>query len=158
MCILLIFLLYQHAVTAMEICLYWCNLDIQLQRKNMSMESQNRDYHWVNHQMIENCVSGAHLKWKGPNANLEEVSNLKFLPTLDDQQRKRSNYIILTARSWLTTLMPWLLWSWRMHLSFISPTNTQTRWLESPRRYFPSFLMCKSIIYTLQQFNHWPIP
>ena len=74
------------------------NLDIHLQRKNMSMESQNRNYHWVNHQMIENRVSGAHLKSKGPKANLEEVSNLKFLPTLDDQQRQRSNYIILTAR------------------------------------------------------------
>ena len=74
------------------------NLDIQLQRKNMSMESQNRNYHWINHQMIENRVSGAHLKSKGPKANLEEVSNLKFLPTLDDQQRQRSNYIILTTR------------------------------------------------------------
>lgn len=63
------------------------DLDIQLQRKNMSMESQNRDYHWVR----------AHLKSKGPQANLEEVSNLKFLPTLDDQQRQRSNYIILTS-------------------------------------------------------------
>ncbi len=48
--------------------------------------------------MVENRVSGAHLKSKGRNANLEEVSNLKFLPTLDDQQRQRSNYIILTAR------------------------------------------------------------
>lgn len=75
------------------------NLDIQLQRKNMSMQSQNRDYHWVNHQMIENRVSGAHLNSKGPKANLQEVSNLKFLPTLEDQQRgQRSNYIILTAR------------------------------------------------------------
>ena len=64
------------------------DLDIQLQRKNMLMESQNRDYHRV----------GAHLKSKGPQANLEEVSNLKFLPTLDDQQRQRSNYIILTSR------------------------------------------------------------
>ena len=62
------------------------------------MESQNRDYHWVNHQMVENRVSEAHLKSKGPQPNLEEVSNLKFLRTLDDQQRQRSNYIILTSR------------------------------------------------------------
>ena len=45
--------------------------------------------------MIENRVSGAHLKSKGLQANLEQVSNLKFLPILDDQQRQRSNYIIL---------------------------------------------------------------
>lgn len=74
------------------------NLDIQLQRKNMSMQSQNRDYHWVNHQMIENRVSGAHLNSKGPKTNLQAVSNLKFLPKLEDQQRQRSNYIILAAR------------------------------------------------------------
>ena len=43
----------------------------------MSMQSQNRDYHWVNHQMIENRVSGAHLNSKGPKTNLQEVSNLK---------------------------------------------------------------------------------
>ena len=61
------------------------------------MESQNQDYHWVNHQILENRMSGAHLRSKGPNANLEEVSNLKFLPTLDAQQQQRSNYIILTA-------------------------------------------------------------
>ena len=70
------------------------NLDIQLQRKNMSMESQNQDYHWVNHQILENRMSGAHLRSKGPNANLEEVSNLKFLPTLDAQQQQWSNYNI----------------------------------------------------------------
>lgn len=111
------------------------NLDIQLQRKNTSMESQNRDYHWVNHQMVENRVSGAHLKSKGPQANLEEVSNLKFLPTLDHQQRQRSNYIILTSRilvNYFDVLAPLK----DIHASFISPTNTQMRWLRSRRRYF----------------------
>ena len=74
------------------------NLDFQMQRKSMTMLSQNRDFHWVNHQMIENRVSGALLDAKEPKANLQEVSNIKFLPTLEDQQRQRSNYIILTSR------------------------------------------------------------
>ena len=74
------------------------NLDLQLQRKSMTMQSQNRDFHWINHQMIENRVSGVHLKSKGPKGNLQEVSNLKFLPTLGDQQQQRTNYIILTGR------------------------------------------------------------
>ena len=74
------------------------NLDFQLQRKSMSMQSQNRDYHWINHQMIENRVSGAHLNSQGPKANLQEVSNIRFLPKLEDHQRQRSNYIILAAR------------------------------------------------------------
>lgn len=74
------------------------NLDIQVQRKIMSMQSQNRDYHWVNHQMIENRVSAAHQKATGPKANLQEISNIRFLPTLEDQQCQRSNYIVLTSR------------------------------------------------------------
>ena len=72
------------------------NLDIQLQRKNMSMESQNRDYHWVNHQMLENRVWGSsqieRTKCK-PGGSFKP----QFLPTLDAQQQQRSNYIILTA-------------------------------------------------------------
>ena len=94
------------------------NLDIQLQRKNMSMESQNQDYHWVNHQILENRMSGAHLRSKGPNANLEEVSNLKFLPTLDAQQQQQSNYIILTARilvNYFDSLAP-LKYAWILHI------------------------------------------
>ena len=74
------------------------NLDIQLERKNKSMKSQNHDYHWINHQMIDNRVSGAHLKSKGPKASLQEVPNHKFLPTTEDQKQQRFNYIILTAR------------------------------------------------------------
>ena len=74
------------------------NLDFQLQRKSMTMQSQDRDFHWVNHQMVENRVSGALLDSKQPKANLQELSNLKFLPTIEDQQKQRSNYIILTSR------------------------------------------------------------
>ena len=62
------------------------------------MQSQNRDYHWVNHQMIENRVSVAHQNSTGPKANLQEISNIRLLPTLEDQQRQRSNYIVLTSQ------------------------------------------------------------
>ena len=78
------------------ICFY--NLDIQVQRKIMSMQSQNRDYHWVNHQMIENRVSVAHQNSTGSKANLQEISNIRLLPTLEDQQCQRSNYIVLTSQ------------------------------------------------------------
>ena len=74
------------------------NLDFQLQQKSMTMQSQNRDLHWVNHQMVENRVSGALLDSKQPKANLQELSNLTFLPTIEDQQKHRSDYIILTSR------------------------------------------------------------
>lgn len=117
------------------------NLDIQLQRKNMSVESQNRDYHWVNHQMIENRVSGAHLKSKGPQANLEEVSNLKFLPTLDDQQRQRSNYIILTSRILVNyfDVLAALKDACILHI----PHKYTNEMSQKTKKVF--FLMCKSI-------------
>ena len=85
------------------------NLDIQLQRKNMSMESQNRNYHWVNHQMIENRVSGAHLKSKGPKANLEEVSTSNFFQLLTTNSDNGPTILYSPHGSWLTTLMLWLL-------------------------------------------------
>ena len=74
------------------------NLDVQVQRKNMTMHSQNQDFHWVNHQMVENRVPGMQLDSQKPKANLQEVSNLKFIPSMEDQQRQRSNYITLASR------------------------------------------------------------
>lgn len=74
------------------------NLDIHLERKYMTMESQNRDFHWINHQMVENRVSGNMLDSSEPKANILDVDNLKFLPTLNDQYNQRLNYIILCSR------------------------------------------------------------
>lgn len=74
------------------------NLDIHLSRKTMTMEFQNRDFHWVNHQMVENRVSGNMLKNSGPKQDLMVVCNKKFLPTLNDQTAQRYNYIILCSR------------------------------------------------------------
>ena len=74
------------------------NLDIRVQRKNMTMQAQNQDFHWINHQMVENRISGANLDSQRPIANLQEVSNLKFVPSIEDQQRQRTNYIILASR------------------------------------------------------------
>lgn len=52
------------------------NLDFQMHWKSITMQLQNRDFHWVNHQMIENRVSGALLDAKEPKANLQEVPNI----------------------------------------------------------------------------------
>ncbi|XP_044182039.1 uncharacterized protein LOC114948366 [Acropora millepora] len=48
--------------------------------------------------MVENRVSGVHLDSLQPKANLQDVSNLKFIPSIKDQQQQRTNYIILTSR------------------------------------------------------------
>ena len=64
----------------------------------MTMESQNKDYHWVNHQMVENRVSGVMLDSSAPKVDLLDVCNLKFLPSIEDQRCQRLNYIILCSR------------------------------------------------------------
>ena len=88
------------------------NLDIQLQRKNMSMESQNRDYHCVNHQMLENCVSGAHLrsdlrKYRMQTWRKFQTSN--FFLLLMPNSNNSPTILYLLHGSWLTTLILWLL-------------------------------------------------
>ena len=51
------------------------NLDIQVQRKNMTIHAQNRDFHWINHQMVENRISGAHLDSQRPKANIQGLKS-----------------------------------------------------------------------------------
>ena len=79
-------------------------------------------------QMIENRVSAAHPKSTGPKANLQEISKIRFLPTLKDQ-----TLLFLPLESWLTSLMLSLLW--RMFASFTSPISTLMRCLRNKRRW-----------------------
>jgi len=74
------------------------NLEIHLSRKTMTMEFKNKDFHWVNHQMVENRVSGNALPNSAPKQDLIEVCNKKFLPTMEDQTAQRYNYIIICSR------------------------------------------------------------
>ena len=64
----------------------------------MTMESQNKDFHWVNHQMVENRVSGAMLDSSAPKSNLLDVCNLRFLPSMEEQKCQRLNYVVLCSR------------------------------------------------------------
>jgi hypothetical protein len=74
------------------------NIDFHLKRRNMIMTSQNRDIHWVNHVMIENRVSGNHLSSKGPKADIHDIPNIVFLPSVVDQRQQGLNYTVLVLR------------------------------------------------------------
>ena len=37
------------------------NIDIHLERREITMSALNRDIHWVNHEMVQNRVSGNNL-------------------------------------------------------------------------------------------------
>ena len=72
------------------------NIDGSLNRWHMTMENQNLDYHWVNHKIVVNRVSGN--KFDKSPRDILNVSNHRFLPTVQDQKRQRQNYIVLVAR------------------------------------------------------------
>ena len=74
------------------------NIDLEIPRKNMTMAKQNRDVHWVNHQMFLNRVSGNLLSNEAPQQDLQTVPNVTFLPNASDQLRQRFNYIVLVSR------------------------------------------------------------
>lgn len=73
------------------------NIDLEINRKNVTMSKQNGDIHWVNHKMFVNGVSGSFLSSEGPRCDLSTVQNSTFLPSVLDQQRQRFNYIILVS-------------------------------------------------------------
>ena len=72
------------------------NIDGKLERRHMSKDKQNLDYHWVNHKIVINRVSGTNLD-SSPR-DLLAVPNITFLPSVKDQQLQRHNYIVLVSR------------------------------------------------------------
>lgn len=72
------------------------NIDGSLNRRHMTMENQNFVYHWVNHKIVVNRVSGN--KFDKSPRDILNVSNHRFLPPVQDQNRQRQNYIVLEAR------------------------------------------------------------
>lgn len=69
------------------------NIHGKLERRHMSKDKQNLDYHWVEHKIVINRVSGTNLD-SSPR-DLLEVPNITFLPPVKDQQLQRHNYIVL---------------------------------------------------------------
>lgn len=72
------------------------NIDGKVNRRHMTKENQNFDFHWVNHKAVMNRVSGN--KLDNSPRNILEVSNIKLLPTVQDQKQQRHNYVVLVAR------------------------------------------------------------
>ena len=66
------------------------NIDGKRERRHMTKDNQNLDYHWVNHKIIMNRVSGGCLETLP--RDISSLSNLKFFPTVDDQKLQRHNY------------------------------------------------------------------
>ena len=69
------------------------NIDGKRERRHMTKDNQNLDFHWVNHKIIINRVSGGCLETLP--RDITSLSNLKLFPTVDDQKFQRYNYTIL---------------------------------------------------------------
>ena len=62
----------------------------------MANDNQNSDYHWVNHKVVQNRVSGNMLN--SSPTNVLNIPNIKLLPSVQDQTTQRQNYIVLVSR------------------------------------------------------------
>ena len=56
--------------------------------ETITAKASYNTYHWVNHKIVINRVSGINLA----------VPNITFLPSVKDQQLQRLNYIVLVSR------------------------------------------------------------
>lgn len=72
------------------------NIDGKTTRRHMAKDNQNSDYHWVNHKIVVNRVSGNMLN-QSP-MNVLNMPNIKLLPSVKDQAKQRQNYIVLVSR------------------------------------------------------------
>ena len=72
------------------------NIDGKRECRHMTKDNQNLDFHWVNHKIIMNRVSGGCLE-TSPR-DITSLSNLKLFPTVDDQKFQRHNYTVLISR------------------------------------------------------------
>ena len=73
------------------------NIDIKVLASDRTSDNQNKDYHWCNHNVHLDRVNPLHLENDAPRANLQEVPNSAFLPSLDDQNSLLPDFVILVG-------------------------------------------------------------
>jgi hypothetical protein len=54
------------------------NVDVRIERRQMTKTSQNMDCHWVNHLYVENRISGSHLPTHC-NKSIDSLENIDLL-------------------------------------------------------------------------------
>ena len=75
------------------------NIDIHVKCRDMTLEAQNTDVHWINQIMVENRVSDNCLSTNDKNpSNICHIPNISFFPSIKDHKQQRLNYIILVSR------------------------------------------------------------
>lgn len=74
------------------------NVDLRVLASDMTSDNQNKDYHWCNHNAYLDRVNPTHLPDDAPIADLQEVPNSTFLPSLADQKALLNDFTVLIGR------------------------------------------------------------
>lgn len=74
------------------------NVDLRVLASDMTSDNQNKDYHLWNHNAYRDQVNPTHLPDDGPIADLQEVPNSTFLPSLTDQKALLNDFTVLIGR------------------------------------------------------------
>lgn len=74
------------------------NVDIRVLASNMTSDDQNKDYHWCNHNTYLDRVNPTHLPDDTPIADIQDVPNSTFLPSLSDHKSLLSDFVVLISR------------------------------------------------------------
>lgn len=64
----------------------------------MTSDHQNTDIHWVNHNIVENRVSGNHLPDDKSVKNIMDVENKDLIPSIADHKELYNNYLVHIQR------------------------------------------------------------
>ena len=74
------------------------NWDLRQEVRHMTSDHQNTDIHWVNHNIVENRVSGNHLPDDKPEKNVMDVENKDLIPSIADHKELYNNYLVHIQR------------------------------------------------------------
>ena len=74
------------------------NWDLRQEVRHMTSDHQNSDIHWVNHNTVENRVSGNHLPDDKPVKNIMDIENKDLLPSIADHKELYNNYLVHIQR------------------------------------------------------------
>ena len=74
------------------------NFDLRVEAADMTSDSQTKDIHWCNHSIILDRVSGLDRADDKPIADILDVPNATFLPTVTDHCNLIKDFTVLVSR------------------------------------------------------------
>jgi len=73
------------------------NLDCLVHVRNMTLENQDREHHYINAIAVKDRVSFPHLDDNVPQAELRDIPNSQFLPSLEENETYKDDFVHQTA-------------------------------------------------------------